>query len=127
MDKEAITELFAPLGFVSVRRMFGGAGIYRDELMIALEAYGELYLKVDSETASMFEKAGSLPFTYEGGRKPITMSYWQLPAEAYDDPDAFRRWGMLAAEAAMRSALKKTSKGSTKSKPDRPVKPLKSV
>ena len=61
MDPDIIRDLFADLGAVRVRRMFGGQGIYLDELMFALEAGGELYLKADPETAGLFAKAGLGP------------------------------------------------------------------
>jgi DNA transformation protein len=88
MDAEAIRDVFRSLGPVHIRRMFGGQGIYQGELMFALEAYGELYLKVDDETAAFFRDAGSRPFTYEtrDGRTSI-MSYWLMPESALDDPD----------------------------------------
>ena len=107
MDADTIRDLFAGLGAVRVRRMFGGQGIYRDELMFALEADGALYLKADQETAGAFEKAGSAPFTYRKDGKSTTMSYWRVPDSALDDPDEAAGWGRLALEAARRSAAAK--------------------
>lgn len=103
MDGEAVGELFASLGSIRTRKMFGGQGIYRDDTMFALEAYGELHLKADAHTVSLFEAAGSRPFTYQGGGKPVTTSYWRLPDEALDDPERAEKWGRLALEAAMRA------------------------
>jgi DNA transformation protein len=37
MDDERIAELFESLGPVSIRRMFGGKGIYFDGVIIAVE------------------------------------------------------------------------------------------
>lgn len=51
MDAEAIRDVFRSFGPVHIRRMFGGKGIYEGELMFALEAGGELYLKADEESA----------------------------------------------------------------------------
>jgi hypothetical protein len=48
VDPEFICDLFAPFGPVAVRRMFGGAGIYREGLMFALEFDGAIFLKVDA-------------------------------------------------------------------------------
>ena len=42
-------ELLAPLGRVRTRRMFGGHGLYVDDVFIALVMRGRLYLKVDDE------------------------------------------------------------------------------
>ena len=45
---EFVIELFAPMGPVSVKRMFGGAGVFRDGLMFALIADDTLFLKTDA-------------------------------------------------------------------------------
>ena len=107
MDPDDIRDLFTGLGPVRVRRMFGGQGVFLDDLMFALEARGELYLKADAETASAFERAGSIQFVYTKDGRPMPMSYWRLPDAALDDPEEASRWGRLALEAARRSALTK--------------------
>jgi DNA transformation protein len=48
---EDIRELFAAFGSVTVRRMFGGAGIYAEETMFALVHDGVIYLKADAHNA----------------------------------------------------------------------------
>ena len=57
---EHCTELLSPLGAVRSRRMFGGFGIYVDELFIAIIAFDRLFLKVNDETRPRFEAAGWL-------------------------------------------------------------------
>ena len=104
MDAKGIRELFADILTVRVRRMFGGHGVYDGETMFALEAGGEIWLKVDARSIPRFEAAGSAAFTYQKQGKPFAMSYWRLPCEALDDPDALRDWTMLAVEAARRSS-----------------------
>ena len=104
MDPEAIRDLFASLGAIRIRRMFGGQGVYAGELMFALEADGELYLKTDDSTVPAFRSAGSRPFTYEKDGRETQTSYWRLPDKAVDDPDESARWGRLALEAASRAA-----------------------
>ena len=103
MDGEAIRDLFASLGPVRTRPMFGGQGIYCGERMFALEAGGEIFLKADAETIPAFRTAGSRPFTFRKNGASTTMSYWLLPESALDDPDEAGRWGRLALEAAGRS------------------------
>jgi DNA transformation protein and related proteins len=82
--------------------MFGGTGVYADGVMFALEAYGEIYLKVDTVTKPAFEEAGSRPFVYEKAGRRSTMSYWLLPPDALEDPEEIVRWSRLAFEAAQR-------------------------
>ena len=77
-----VLELLGPLGPVRARAMFGGFGIYHEDVMFGLVAYDELYLKVDEETKKRFRDVGGEPFSYDGKGKPIEMSYWTPPAEA---------------------------------------------
>ena len=99
-----IRDLFASLGPVRIRRMFGGQGIYRHDRMFALEVGGEIYLKVDAETRARFEAVGSRAFTYrDRNGRVATMSYWLLPSTAADDPAEAALWGRLALEAAGRA------------------------
>jgi DNA transformation protein and related proteins len=107
MDAESIRDLLAALGPVRIRRMFGGQGVWRDDLMFALEAGGELFLKADAETAPAFAAAGSRQFTYMKEGRATAMGYWRLPDAALDDPDEAARWGRLALEAARRAAAEK--------------------
>lgn len=105
MDDESIADLFAGLGRVSIRRMFGGKGIYHEGLIIGVELDGELLLKADATSAPDFEAAGSRQWTYIGKRhgKRVAMPYWTVPDGALDDPDEMRVWAGKAYEAALRA------------------------
>lgn len=113
MDSEAIRDIFRSLGPVHIRRMFGGQGVYQGELMFALEAGGELYLKVDEESLSTFRELGSRPFGYttKDGRTTI-MSYWLIPESALDDPDEAAQLGRMAIQAAQRKKAARPPKRS---------------
>lgn len=106
-DSERISELFSAFGPVSVRRMFGGAGIFADGLMIALVSNGDIFLKADDETSPAFEREGLMPFTYGAKRRRVVMSYWRMPERLLDDPDELAAWAKAALAAARRSAAKK--------------------
>lgn len=58
MTEGDIVDLFSGWGPVTIRRMFGGKGIYSDGLIIAVEIRGELMLKADEESAPIFEAVG---------------------------------------------------------------------
>lgn len=96
------------LGPVSVRRMFGGAGIYADGVMFALVADDTLYLKADDETKGAFEAEGLSQFAYKGGGRTIALSYWRAPERLLDDPGEMTEWGRMALLAAHRAAARKT-------------------
>ncbi len=113
MDAEAIGELFREFGPVSVRRMFGGAGIFVDRVMIGLVSDGAIHLKADSETIPRFEAEGQGPFTYptKTGTHTLT-SYWRMPERLYDDPDELARWARDAHVIALRAAAGTRKSGS---------------
>jgi len=92
---------------VSVRRMFGGAGIYADGVMFGLIADDTLYLKADEKTKRDFEAEGLGPFVYEGGGRTIAMSYWRIPERLLDDPDEMAAWARTALGVAQRAAAAK--------------------
>lgn len=104
-------ELLAPLGRPRAKRMFGGHGLYVDELFIALIAFDRLYLKADALTRARFEAAGCTPFAYPGKDGAVTvMSYYTAPDDAMDSPAYMQPWARLAFEAALRAkAAKKPS------------------
>jgi DNA transformation protein len=108
---EQVRELFAELGAVQLKRMFGGLGVYADGLMFGLGADEMLYLKADAITEPAFREAGSAPFSYaRKDREAVVFTYWRLPDTAWDDPDEAVRWARLAIEAAHRAAAGKKSK-----------------
>jgi len=110
-DEAFALELFSALGEPSVRRMFGGAGVYVDGLMCAILDDGLVFLKVDDQTRPEFEAAGLQPFTYEiKDGETAVMSYYALDETAYDDPEVFQRWAGLAVDAARRAAAKKAKR-----------------
>ena len=101
MDAPALEDLFAPWARVTVKRMFGGLGVWRDGLMFALVAGGTLYLKTDDESRAAFEAAGGKPFVYRGKVKPVSVAYWTPPAAIFDDEDSLREWAGRAFAAAL--------------------------
>jgi DNA transformation protein len=105
-----IVELFSSFGPVSVRRMFGGAGIYADGTMLALVVDGVIYLKAGEGNLAMFEREGLAPFSYSRrGNDQIVMSYRRMPDRLYDDPDELAVWARAALEAARGQRRKKPS------------------
>jgi DNA transformation protein len=106
-----IQEQFSGFGPVTVRRMFGGAGIFSDGLMFALIADEMLYLKADDVSKGEFEALSLPPFTYavKGGKKTV-MSYWQAPEACLDDRDEMTDWARKAFAAALRAQTPAGSK-----------------
>ena len=99
--------MFDAVAPISIRRMFGGKGIYKHGVIFALELHDEILLKADAESAPLFRQAGCRQWAYDGRNgKPVLMPYWSIPDEALDDPDLMAKWARIACEAGFRSASK---------------------
>lgn len=94
-------ELLAPLGAVRTTRMFGGWGLYVDELFIAIVAGERLFLKSDEAGAARFAAAGCEPFRFTKGGETISTHYWSAPADAMESPAFMQPWARGALQAAL--------------------------
>lgn len=113
---EMLQEVFAPLGPVGIRRMFGGAGISCGGVMFGLIEGDVVYLKADHATKSAFESEGCGPFVYEDKTRPVAMPYWQAPERLYDDPDEFVEWGRRALAVATKTKQARRAKTAPRAK-----------
>lgn len=123
---ELACELLAPLGHVTVRKMFGGASLYCDGTIFALIDDDVLYLKADESTKARFESEGLKPFTYEGQTGPVSMSYWRAPERLYDDADEMLEWArdalrVASAEGRAKAAKAGKSKRAASTEPPKPA------
>lgn len=92
-----------PLGAFRARAMFGGHGLYLDDVFFGLIAYHTLYLKTDEDNRRDYVKAKSKPFSFESSRKGlVTTSYWSCPAAVLKDARKLRHWTGMALDAARR-------------------------
>jgi DNA transformation protein and related proteins len=103
IDNAAVEEMFQSVGSVTIKKMFGGLGIYVRGIIIAIETNGEIFLKADAVSAPQFASAGARQWTYDGKGKSVSMPYWTIPDDAFDDPDEMARWVALALEAGVRA------------------------
>jgi DNA transformation protein len=90
--------------------MFGGHGIFLEELMFGIVADSVLYLKADKETENAFNARGLEAFTYNKKGKEVKMSYYQAPEEALENGEEMNTWANKAYCAALRTASKKRKK-----------------
>ena len=109
-----LQEQLEPSGPVTIRSMFGGAGLFRDGVMFGLIAYDTLYFKTGDANRGDYEDAGMDPFTYEGKSKPVAMSYHQVPADLLEDPDGLSEWAHRAFAVAVKWKKAKKPKRSKK-------------
>lgn len=98
----------APLGRITMRRMFGKTGVFCDGLMFAMVADDALYLRVDDHNQGAFAEArSSPPLNYEKGGRTIDLSFWRAPDRLLDEPDDLVAWAWAALGAARRVAAKR--------------------
>lgn len=100
---ELVLEQMTGFGVPRVRRMFGGYGLYCDDLMFAIILKDKLYLKADAVNIGRFENAGLQPFTYASKGKQVSLRYFEAPPEVYEDQDEMLQWARSALEAALRA------------------------
>ncbi len=86
-------------GDVSVRRMFGGAGLYCDGAMFGLIADDVAYLKADDSNRDGFLRAGSSAFQPYPDKK-ATMSYYEIPADVLENRDELAIWAQRSLAVA---------------------------
>jgi len=102
---EFLREQFAPLGRVTMRRMFGKTGVFCDGLMLGMVRDDTLYLRVDDNNRATFGEAQSFPpLNYDKKGRTIDLSFWRAPERLFDEPDEFLTWARAALAAARRVA-----------------------
>ena len=105
---EFLREELAPLGRVTMRRMFGKTGVFCDGLMFAMVTNDTLYFRVDDDNREIFKEAASAPpLNYEKQGRTIDLSFWRAPERLLDEPDELVRWARVALAAAGRVAAKR--------------------
>ena len=104
--RDRMLGLLLPFGPVRARAMFGGFGLFLDDVMFALIARDVLYFKVDERNRADYIAAGAAPFTYQRRQRPIEMSYFEVPDAVMADVAALADWAGNAHEAARRAKNK---------------------
>jgi len=105
---EFLCEQLAPLGRVTMRRMFGKTGVFCDGFMFGMVRDNTLYFRVDADNRATFKEAESFPplnYAKRGGT--IDLSFWRAPERLFDEPDELVTWARTALAAAQRVATKR--------------------
>jgi DNA transformation protein and related proteins len=104
-----VLEQLAGLGGVAARRMFGGVGLYCEELFFALVDNDTLYLRVDDASRADYTAHGMGPFRPYADRPEVSMSYYEIPAEILEDTAQLVVWAQRSVAAA-RAAAKRPAR-----------------
>ena len=98
----------APLGRITVRRMFGKTGVFCDGFMLGMVRDNTLYFRVDDDNRAVFKEAESFPpLNYEKKGGTIDLSFWRAPERLFDETDELVVWARAALAAARRVAMKR--------------------
>jgi DNA transformation protein len=92
---------------VRARRMFGGVGIYSNDLFFALIDDDALYLKTDATTQREFEARDMSPFRPSPDHDEV-MAYHQLPPEILEEPEELSRWVDAALSVARQARTRRS-------------------
>ena len=105
---EFLREQLAPLGRISMRRMFGKTGVFCDGFMLGMVRDNTLYFRVDDDNRAEFKEAESFPpLNYEKKGDIIDLAFWRAPERLFDEPDELVTWARSALAAAQRVAAKR--------------------
>jgi DNA transformation protein len=105
---EFLRERLAPLGRVTMRRMFGKTGVFCDGVMFGMVTDDTLYFRVDEHNRVAFKEAESFPpLNYEKQGRAIDLSFWRAPERLLDEQDELVTWARTALAAARRVAAKR--------------------
>jgi DNA transformation protein and related proteins len=117
---EFLSEQLAPLGRITMRRMFGKTGVFCDGFMLGMVTENTLYFRVDDHNRADFKEAESFPpLNYRKKGSTIDLSFWRVPERLFDEPDEFVTWARTALAAARRVAAKRKRTAPKKSTHDR--------
>ena len=100
-----LRDQLAPVGRITVRRMFGKTGVFCDGFMLGMVRDNTLYFRVDDDNRAAFKEAESFPpLNYEKKGGTIDLSFWRAPERLFDEPDELVTWARAALAAARRVA-----------------------
>ena len=103
MDKPVLKnslELFANLGKVKSRSMFGGFGVFVDDTMFALVVKNALHIRCCESLNQQFTEEGYQPYVYKKRGFPVVTKYFQLPENLWDNTDSILHIANIALDAA---------------------------
>ena len=117
---EFLREQLAPLGRITMRRMFGKTGVFSDGFMFGMVRDNTLYLRIDDGNRATFKEAASLPpLNYEKKGETIDLAFWRAPERLFDEPEELVTWARAALVAARRVAAKREPAQRRKSRTQR--------
>jgi DNA transformation protein len=121
-----VLEQLAGLRGAVSRPMFGGAGLYHEDLFFGLIASDTLYLRVNDDNRGDYEALGMSRFKPYKDRSHLSFNYYEVPAHVLEDAEELLVWARrslnVAEIASQEAKLRKASKAARASKASRASK-----
>jgi DNA transformation protein len=83
------------------RRMFGGIGLYGDDVFFGLIDDDTLYFKTNDSNVAAYLERGMPRFMPFPERPEATLGYHQVPADVIEDPETLVDWARRSVAVAM--------------------------
>jgi DNA transformation protein len=109
-----VLEQLASLRGAVSRRMFGGVGLYYEELFFGLIMRDTLYFRVDDANRPDYEALGMRRFQPYADKPHLSFNYFEVPAHVLEDADELIVWARRSLQAAQTAGATKGSKAKTK-------------
>lgn len=94
---EFVLDQLRGLSGVRARAMFGGHGLYADEVFFGIVSSGRLFFKTDDESRESYRALGMEPF--RPNEKQTLRTYYEVPANVLEDDEELVRWAIRACAA----------------------------
>ena len=124
--REFVLDQLGGLDGLRARAMFGGVGLYADDVFFGIVAADELFFKVDDTNRREYETAGSVPFKPYADRA-MTMPYYRVPLVVLEDAAMLGEWAARAVAVAETAKSAKPTKARKRAKTTKLAKTKKGV
>ena len=92
--KEFVLDQLTAMESVTCRAMFGGFGLYRQDVFFGILHKGQLYFKTHDQTRPAYQEYGMQPF--RPSDKQTLKNYYEVPPDILEDGDELIRWAEKA-------------------------------
>jgi DNA transformation protein len=89
--RDFVLDQLSAVSNVRAKLMFGGIGLYSNDIFFGILAGDVLYLKVDDTNRADYEATGGRPFKPYADN-PMTMPYYDVAASVIEDATTLAAW-----------------------------------
>jgi DNA transformation protein len=115
-----VLEQLAGLRGAVSRRMFGGAGLYYEELFFGMIMQDILYFRVSDANRRDYEALGMRRFQPYADKPHLSFNYYEVPPHVLEDADELVLWARRSLQAAQAAGATKGSKTKPERRTQRP-------